>query len=249
MILKHIFLYLLTGNKELIVPLKPIHLYLMLFLILSAAGGCRMETKAPEHFHSHYLKYEIEYLEDMAGDIPTRILPSVFEAHYGEAHVYSRIRGFLNQFTLVQIADLKKRRVTTMLQFFGNKVYAVSSPGQLPAGIVSPGKLRYRRTGYKEEIGGLTSEALEVHGPDGTFKIWYTREIPVHHPNLSTPYPSVKHPLTRFRVQLSQLKMQLQCTSYESREMPSEILEVPEDYKQVSHENMEEIINSLFTKE
>ena len=79
--------------------------------------------------------------------------------------------------------------------------------------------------------------------------MYYTRDFTVRKPNLSTPYSSIDHPLSDFRIQLSYLKMHLTCTEYETRTVESDIFRIPEDYKPVSRPVMEEIINSLFTKE
>ena len=79
--------------------------------------------------------------------------------------------------------------------------------------------------------------------------MYYTRDFSVREPNLSTPYGSINHPLSYFRIQLSYLKMRLTCTMYETRVIDSDIFTIPEDYKPVSRSVMEEIINSLFTKE
>ena len=206
-------------------------------------------VELPEMVDAHYIQYEIEYLEDRAGDIPTRILPGTMDAYYTQYYVLTKIEGFFNQFSLIQIADLKRRRVTTLLNFFGNKVYYVGESGELPAGIVKPGRLKCRNTGETEVIGGLQSERLDVETDTDQYSIYYTRDFSVRRPNISTPYHSVDHPLTDFRIQLSLLKMHLSCSFLEYKTVESEIFTIPEDYRAVNRATMEKIINSLFTKD
>ena len=43
--------------------------------------------------------------------------------------------------------------------------------------------------------------------------------------------------------------MQLICAEFETKTIESEIFTIPEEYRLVSKGDMEEIINSLFTKE
>jgi hypothetical protein len=43
--------------------------------------------------------------------------------------------------------------------------------------------------------------------------------------------------------------MHLSCTEFEAKTIESEIFTIPEDYREVSNGDMEQIINSLFTKE
>ncbi len=185
----------------------------------------------------------------MAGDIPTRILPVKMDSWYTDYFVATRIDGFFRQFSLIQIADLKNKRVSTLLNLFGTKVYHQGEKGELPAGIIAPTELHIHSTGEHLVIGGLSSEELEIDTGSETFNMYYTRDFSVRRPNLSTPYGSIDHPLSDFRIQLSYLKMHLTCTEYESRIIESEIFMIPEDYKSVTRPVMEEIINSLFTKE
>jgi len=227
-------------SRRLLIPI--------LFLLPLFLNSCRRYT-LPETLEAHYLKYHISYLESMAGDVPTRILPARMDSWYTDYFVVTKINGFFNQFSLIQIADLKNKRVSTLLNLFGNKVYHRGEKGELPAGIIAPSELHIQTTGEQSVIGGLNSEQLEIDTGVETFNMYYTRDFSVRRPNLSTPYGSIAYPLSDFRIQLSQLKMHLTCTEYESRIIESEIFMVPDEYRLVSRPVMEEIINNLFTKD
>jgi hypothetical protein len=220
-----------------------------LFIVSLLSNSCRRPHTLPEKVEAFYVQYDIHYLESMAGDIPTRILPYHMDSWYTEYFVVTKIEGFFNQFSLIQIADLRERRVSTLLNFFGNKVYYRAEKGELPAGIIVPAEQSLRNTGEQAVIGGLNSEQVEVNTGQEVFNIYYTRDFVVKRPNLSTPYGSIDYPLTDFRIQLSYLKMHLSCSLNESRMIESEIFKIPEEYRPVTRALMEEIINSLFTKE
>jgi len=220
-----------------------------LFLLSLLLYSCRRPIALPETVEAHYIQYNIDYLENMAGDIPTRILPGKMESWYTEYFVVTKIEGFFNQFSLIQIADLKHKKVITLLNFFGNKVYYEGEKGELPAGIIAPAQLSFRTTGERSVIGGLNSEQVEVSANEEVFHIYFTKDFSVPRPNLSTPYGAIEHPLSDFRIQLSYLKMHLSCNMNESRMIESEIFMIPEEYRPVTRPLMEEIINSLFTKE
>lgn len=221
----------------------------LLFLIPLLLFGCRYHHHLPDTLDAHYLKYRISYLEPMAGDIPTRILPGKMDSWYTDYFVVTRIDGFFRQFSLIQIADLRNGRVSTLLNLFGDKVYYRAKKGELPAGIIAPSEIHIEETGKQSVIGGLHSEQLKIDTGSETFTMYYTRDFSVQRPNLSTPYGSIDHPLSDFRIQLSALKMQLTCSEYETRTVASEIFKIPKEYKPVSRPVMEQIINSLFTKE
>ena len=221
------------------------------FLILVSLlfYSCRRNVKLPETMEAHYMKYHISYLENMAGDVPTRILPARMESWYTDYFVVTRINGFFNQFSLIQIADLRNKRVSTLLNLFGNKVYTRGKKGELPAGIIAPLEMHIQNTGEKSVIGGLNSEQVQIDTGDESYNMYSTRDFSVRRPNLSTPYRTINYPLSDFRIQLSYLKMHLTCTEYDSRIIESEMFTVPDEYRLVTRPVMEEIINSLFTKE
>lgn len=225
------------------------YLPIYIFFLTLVVAGCQRNRELPENIDAYYLQYEIKYLEEMAGDIPTKILPRKMDAYYSKPFVYTSIDGFFNQFTLVQIADLRKNQVITLLDFFGTHVSYTGRPGDLPAGVKQLEELNLKYTKDTATIGGFLSERIEVETADAHYDIYSTPEIRVRHPNISTPYQTVNHPLTAFRIQLSHLKMDLTCKSSEFKSIESEMFKVPEKYKAVNRAAMEEIINNLFTKD
>jgi len=225
------------------------HFIPVLVLVSVFSFSCRRNNSLPDQLEAHYIQYEITYLNSMAGDIPTHILPHRMDSWYTNYFVITKIEGFFNQFSLIQIADLNSRQVNTLLNFFGNKFYCSAAKGELPAGITAPEKINYNSTGELSVIGGLNSERVEVDTGSEQYDIYFTRDFSVRKPNLSTPYGSINHPLSEFRVELSYLEMELQCVEYETRVIDSEIFEIPDEYQEVSRPEMEGIINNLFTKE
>jgi hypothetical protein len=195
------------------------------------------------------VRYDVNYLEDKAGDIPTSILPTTMEAYYTPYYVLTKIEGFFNQFSLIQIANLQNKRVSSLLNFFGNKVYYTGSSRELPAGIKEIPGLDLIFTGDTRSIAGLKSYRVEVHSEKEQFDVYYTEQIDIKKTNIITPYHEIVYPLSDFRIQLSYLKMHIICSEHERIWIESSAFSIPEEYNPVSRKTMEEIINSLFTKD
>jgi hypothetical protein len=248
---KHHSKWIYFPTFEEIIPMVLIRTRLILCSILLAVliSACERISVLPKTLDASYVKYRIEYLEKMAGDIPTRYLPAQMDSYYTKNFVLTKIEGLFNQFSLIQIADLKRKRVTTLLNFFGNRVFYKGSHGELPAGIKELEQVEYRYTGEKTIIGGLNSERIEIDTGNELFNVYTTRDFSVRQPNIVTPYHKIDLPLTDFPIQLSMLKMRLSCIGFESKTIESENFKVPDNYRSVSRQEMEEIINSLFTKE
>jgi len=98
-------------------------------------------------------------------------------------------------------------------------------------------------------ISGILCRKAIVETNDSKYNIYFTEEIDIKSPNITTPYSFIDHVLSDFRVQLSMLKMQLRIKKYETTMVESSLFTVPDDYERVSREFMENTINSLFTKD
>lgn len=221
----------------------------LLALTIIAFAGCRSDRNAGGTTTADVISYKVNYLDEMAGDIPTKMLPDVMEAYYTRRYIKTSIRGFFGQFSLVQVADLRKNKVITMLNFFGNKAYYVGDRGEIPAGIVP---LRDPEVNFTEDtvrISGMLSRRAEVTTTGNVYDIYYTEAIDIKSPNITTPYYFIDYVLSDFRVQLSVLKMHLVMNKHEEKEVDLSDFKVPADYDPVSRETMESLINSLFTKE
>lgn len=226
--------------------LFPLVFIVSLLLILES---CNRNPNPEGIIPSYHISYDVNYRDYMAGDIPTKLLPKTLDAYYTRHHVRTEIKGFMNQFSLVLIADLKQRRVYTLLSFFGTDVYYRGEPGELPAGISDPGDLNMRYTGDTIRIGGLLSERIRVSSDKGEYDIYATEDFNSRKPNLCTPFRQVQYPLTHFDVKLSYLDMELICNEFTSENIEANLFIIPDSYKAVNRENMETIINNLFTND
>jgi len=224
--------------------------YILLLLVTAILfEGCHRGAGDHKTAEADVISYQVNYIDDMAGDIPTRLLPDVMNAYYTRRYIMTSIKGFFGQFSLVQVADLRKNTVTTMLNFFGSKVYYVGEQGEIPAGIVAIKDPGVTYTDDTLSVGGLLSRRAEITTGTDKYDIYYTKEIDIKNPNITTPYRFIDYVLSDFRVQLSILKMHLVISKHESREVDLADFKVPEDYKPVSKKTMESLINSLFTKD
>jgi hypothetical protein len=188
-------------------------------------------------------------MDHMAGDIPTSLLPDVMEAYYTKKYIFTRIHGYFGQFSLVQVANLRQDRVTTMLNFFGTKVVHTGEKGEVPAGINQLENPSLEVTSDTLTICGMRSTRGIVRAAGNEYDVYFIEEIDIKSPNITTPYYFIDHVLSDFRVQLSMLKMHLVMFEHESRQVDPILFEIPDAYVPVSRETMENIINSLFTKE
>lgn len=218
-------------------------------LVLPLLFTCNREGGKTGTVKAEYIRYRVHYMDHMAGDIPTTLLPDVMEAYYTKKYIRTRIHGYFGQFSLVQIADLRANTVTTMLNFFGTKVFHKGKKGEVPAGINELTNPSLEITSDTLTVCGMLSTRGIVRTDDQEYDVYFIRDINIKSPNITTPYYFIDHVLSDFRVQLSMLKMHLVMFEHDTKEVDPGLFEVPEGYVPVSRKAMEGIINSLFTKE
>lgn len=193
------------------------------------------------------IEYRVEYMDDVAGSVPTSILPDEMTLILHEHTALTRIEGFLGQFSLSYLADLKKRRVTTMLKLFDRNYYYEGEEGELPAGIRSFDNMRIEETGDSAKVLDFLCRKYILHADDIESKdLWSTREIEIKNPNIATPYHEIPGVLLQFYSELSVLKMLLTIEKYKEQTISSDKLLVPGNYKKISKSAMEKTLEELF---
>jgi len=103
--------------------MQRLRIYIVPILIITLfVSACNRSDETSKSIDAEHISYQVNYMENMAGDIPTRMLPDVMEAYYTKKYVMTSIKGFLGQFSLVQVANLRHDNVITMMNFLGTKV-------------------------------------------------------------------------------------------------------------------------------
>lgn len=219
---------------------------LVLVILIFSVTGCLKEKK-PEIVGAEIIEYKVEYMEKVAGSVPTNILPRKMTLVFADDKAMNNIEGFFGQFSLTYIADLKDRTVTSLLKVFDKKYYHEGKEDEPPVGIALMNGMELVKTENHEEMINFNAEQYILHLPNGhSYDIWGTTDIKIKDPNINTPYKDLDHVLLQFYTELSVLKMLVKAQKHESRALSYEIFTVPDDYEEISRENMNKILEELF---
>lgn len=193
------------------------------------------------------IQYDVTYINKNAGSIPTKILPNKMTLIMGDDYAMNSIEGFLGQFSLIYIANLKRKKVTTLLKLFDKKYYYEGNLGELPIGIDEMKSMILKPTGQKRTILDFEANEYDIEnvGIDG-MKVYSTDEIRVKSPNGNTPYKLIDEVLLQFYTKLSVLEMYLTAESYDLDSASIKIFAVPDDYILVPKLKMEKTLSELF---
>jgi hypothetical protein len=210
--------------------------------------SCKSD-KIPEkgQVKAHVLEYKVKYLEKKAGSIPTSILPGKMTVVFADRYALNRIDGFLGQFSLSFIANLKNRSVVTLVKIFDKKYVYFGKTDELPVGIASIDSIKIVEGEKEVELAGFKCRKFVITSSNHQdITVLTTDQIKVKNPNITTPYKDIKEVLLMFTTSLSILEMQCTVAKYEEKEVTWDIFRVPTDYQRISRENIEQVIKELF---
>ena len=218
-----------------------------LFLLFAfGVIGCGRNTGSGD-VKAYTIHYRVTYLDNKVGSVPTEILPDHMTLVFTNHYALNNVEGFLGQFSLSYLADLRKKKVTTLIKLFDKKYYYEGSPGEIPCGI-DPMEGMELKPGKKNTIiaGHECQEYILSRPGEKDIPVYSTDEIKIKSPNITTPYRDHNQVLLQFYTRLSVMDMILTADSVTSGKVPAGIFNVPEGYQPVSRRTMETVLNELF---
>jgi hypothetical protein len=219
----------------------------LILLTIFLSGACRHRIPGEGNVHARIIDYKVTYLNDRAGNIPTSVLPQKMRVIFADHVALTRIDGFLGQFSLSYIANLKNLEVITMVKIFDKKFVYYGKPGELPVCIEPVQSMEITEQDNNVQFAGFNCRKLLISSSNyDNFYVLSTEEINVENPNATTSYKDIDEVLLMFNTRLSLLSMQLNAIRFEQKEVSWSIVDIPDDYQIVSRDDIERVIETLF---
>lgn len=219
--------------------------YLIVFLVI-VASSCSNKNKTGQ-VNANIIEYRVEYLHEKAGSIPTRILPDQMTVIFAYPYALNNIEGFFGQFSLSYVANLRKRKVTTLLKLFDKKYYYEGEQGEIPCGVdpmegmsITPGNDTKTIAGYR------CHEYILARPGKENIPLYSTDELHIKSPNITTPYLHHNDVLLQFYTRLSIMDMLLVADSCRTGTVKKDLFMVPDGYQEISRVKMEKVLDELF---
>ena len=156
--------------------------------------------------------------------------------------------GKFGLFSTTFIVDGKKKQISHLLQVFGSKNACIENEADILDEIKNY-KLNFE---FIEDstinIAGYTCKlavATKLANKTEKFNVWYTEEINVQRSNFLNPYSQIKGMLMEYRLEKFGIEMIFRAQDITEVKNSEEIFNIPNDYKIISVNEMEEFIKSL----
>ncbi len=221
--------------------------YLVFCLILIINHSCKKRSHEKES-EQGIIIYDISYLEGKVGNYSEGILPHRMELLFKEGMVKNNIEGALGFFSLVNISDLDEMTNTTLLKFIDKKYVYKGKRKELPYYFMGLDGMDITFTDSTKRIINFTCNEAIVSFP-GTnrksFPVYYTTEISFDEPNALSPFKEIPGILMEFHASLGGTNVSIVAEKYIPGKIPDKEFSLPRNYKQISKDDLENIMNAF----
>ncbi|MFO7940334.1 MAG: hypothetical protein R6U66_11365 [Bacteroidales bacterium] len=221
---------------------------LSLAILLASLSSCQPSKDSGNLMHEGYIEYSITYLDDTLDNFMLKFLPNKMIVKFKDYHTINKIQGLSGVVSFTQIQDLKEKTSVTLVHLL-NKQYRYNEPHDAPPLFYDNlSDLTITPTGNTKEICGIICAEARVETSDPSFTsfpIYYTEKLQIPNVNTYTPYNQVEGVLMEFQLKLYDVRMKFTANVINESKIPKSEFEIPQDYKPINRETMEEIMSLL----
>jgi len=197
--------------------------------------------------HSGRIDYKISYLNQDLNHKTLELLPRQMKLLFNDKQAMNNIEGFLGFYRLSTITDFNTRKCSTVLKVFEKQYLVKGKREEQMCCFDTMDDMKITETNETKQIAGFTCKKAMVYLPSTQteFEIYYTDEINLKHPNATNPYRKVKGVLMEFELNLLYLRMRFVAENFHEMEPENLNNEFSEYSRQVSRDQMTQILNKL----
>lgn len=153
----------------------------------------------------------------------------------------------MGMFKNMYICNLQNKTLTQMVNFLDMCQASVDSESVILKENEGY-KLIIEETSDEKTIAGYKCKRIKVkkaNNPAVTFDAYYTTDMGIENVNELSPYSGVKGMLMQYRLSKMGLEMEFVAKSVKKETIPSKAFEIPENFKIISKQQMQEFFNQF----
>jgi hypothetical protein len=194
------------------------------------------------------LEFEINYPRYRASGFMANMLPDKMTMKFkNDKYVIEVKKG--KAFSSGFIVDCKNKIMTSLYQFGTRRYYATLNEAETQKMLKDFPVPTYIHAKEGDSLAGfLCRKSIAVFEdlsqPDVT--LYYTDEIGIKNANWCTPFSEIEDVLLVYEVERYGMRMRFTATKFIKEEIPDEVFDIPDNYKEVPLEKMEQEMSEMF---
>lgn len=151
-------------------------------------------------------------------------------------------------FSTTFISDPDTKTMTQLVKLLNKKFAYIMDSTAVKKEIDSAGVFKIEKTSETKTIAKFKCKKARVSFPKNTqppYDVWYTDEINIQNPNWSNPYREIDGVLMEYQMNRYGLALKFTAKNVTKAEIDNSSFELPEEYKLISKEEMEELFKAF----
>jgi len=193
------------------------------------------------------IEYDISYIDNNIDEKIKGILPKSMKMYYNNELAINHIDGFMGLYSISQFYNMNSGSTSTLLKVFDKYYLHQGEKGENVSLFDIETDLQIEETYDTFLIAGLLSKKVIVNNPalDESYDILYTEMIELNNPNFCNPYHMISGVLTKFEMQMQDLRMQFTAINFSVLNSSISLADIPDNAIEVNREQMNQIISRL----
>ncbi len=219
--------------------------YILFIALILAMTGFSCRQKGAVNISQGEIYYNIDYVGDFA--VPKDFLPKSLIVSFKDDKILFEMTGMVNS-GIVLLTNPEKGIFDTYFSLPPFRYYYAGKSGEVYPGFEAMDGMVITKTSKTTVICGLNCKNAEVTFPNERHKkvdIWYTDEIKIKNPNISSPYKQIDGVLMSFFFLMGSTELHFQAESVFGKEIPDVTFERKDKFDRVSRENIQKLLNKM----
>ncbi len=213
-------------------------------MILVGVSGCK--KSAFKSIDEGEIHYKIHYV-DRNAVLPDDLMPDNMVVKFKNNKILMEIISPIGNNGVYNIIDPENKEIRTFFRVMGMKYYYMGTTNEIPPGIDPMSDMNIE---YTEQVSTILDfecrkAIISLPGRDFNYELWYTNEIDIDNPNLSSPFENIDGVLMNFFFLMGDIIVEFDAQAIYIRDVPDKDFEKKENYRRIDRKSMDDLIVSM----
>lgn len=218
---------------------------MFIIAVIFAMTGYSCKKKGVKHLDQGEIHYNIEYSGNLG--LPREVLPKNLIVSFKKDKILFEITG-LGKSGIANLNNPEKGIFDTYFTFFTRKYYYPAESAELNPGLEAMEGMILKKTSKTSVICGFNCKNVEATFPsdeEKVYNIWYTNEIQVENPNISSPFSQIDGILMEFVFLFGPTELHFTAENVYKMDIPDITFDRKADFVRVSRDDINTFINKM----
>lgn len=213
-------------------------------IVFSGLEGCKQSGL--KNLDEGEIHYSIKYT-GRTGTVSESLMPDNMVVRFSNNRILMEIVAPVGNNGIFTLIDQENNTMETFISLIGMNYVYRGVAGEIPPGIDPMSDMIIEKTSRTREFFGLECKnaIASVPGTDFSFDLWYTTEIKLHNPNISTPFSSIDGVLILFFYRMGDVLVEFEAQGIYNRAVSDKEFAVGDKYREIERAPMHSIISKI----